>query len=140
MGEDLISGNFSENVNKRLVNRQIRLTFILIIAFIIFTFLNFTDWYFYIRNAGDLEKTLLTNFEYKIYPVIIIIDAALAAISLNSYLKGQKLILQSFDKDNTEIFNKGYVLLNESLVINVISYTMLIFSTAYRIFLSHLNQ
>ncbi len=138
MSEDLISGNFSDNVNKRLVSRHVRLVFILLISFIIFTLLNFTDWYLYIRNAGNLEKTLLTSFEYKIYPVIIVIDAALAAVSLNSYLKGQKLILQSFEKDNTELFNKGYVLLNESLVVNVIGYAILIFSSAYRLFLSYI--
>jgi hypothetical protein len=116
------------------------LVFILLISFIIFTLLNFTDWYLYISNAGNIEKTLLTSFEYKIYPVIIVIDAALAALALNSYLKGQKLILQSFEKDSTELFNKGYVLLNESLVVNVIGYAILIFSTAYRLFLSYIIQ
>lgn len=140
MNEDLISGNFSDNINKRLINRHVRLVFILLISFIIFTLINFTDWYLYIRNAGNLEKTLFTTFEYKIYPVIIVIDAALAAFSLNSYLKGQQLILQSFEKDNTELFNKGYVLLNESLVVNVIGYAILIVSTAYRLFLSHILE
>lgn len=138
MSEDLISGNFPDNINKRLVNRQVRLAFMLLVSFVIFTLLNFTDWYFCIRNAHLLEKTLFTTFEYKIYPVIIVIDAALAALAFNSYLKGQKLILQSLQNDNTELFNKGYVLLNESTVVNVIGYVIFIFSTAVRIFLSHI--
>lgn len=138
MSEDLISGNFPDNINKGLVNRQIRLVFILLISFIILTFLNFTDWYLYIRYTQPPEKTLYTIYEYKIYPVIIVIDAALAALALNKYLKGQKLILQSLQNDNTDLFNKGYVLLNESTVVNVIGYVLFIFSIAVRIYMNYL--
>lgn len=137
MSNDLISGNFSDSVNKKLLNRQINLLFILIILFILFTVLNFSDWYLFLRNKPQVKNTLLVTFEYKIYPVIIVIDAALAALSFNSYLKGQKLILQSFETDNTEYFNKGYSLLNESLLLNITGYTIFVVSTAYRIFLTY---
>lgn len=138
MSEDLISGNFSDNINKRLVNRQIRLVFIMVISFIILTLLNFTDWYLYIRYTQPPEKTLFTIYEYKVYPVVIVIDAALAALSLNSFLKSQKMILQSVQNDNTDLFNKGYVLLNESTLVGIIGYVLFIFSIAGRIFVNYL--
>lgn len=138
MSEDLISGNFSDNINKRLVNRQIRLVFIMVISFIMVTLLNFTDWYLYIRYTQPPEKTLFTIYEYKVYPVVIVIDAALAALSLNSFLKSQKMILQSVQNDNTDLFNKGYVLLNESTLVGIIGYVLFIFSIAGRIFVNYL--
>ena len=138
MNEDLISGNFAENVNRKFVSRNISLISILVILFLTFTLLNFTDWYIVIKNAHPVKETLLTVFHYKIQPVFIIIEAALSALSLNNYLKGQKLILRSLEKDNTEFFNKGYSLLNEAAVMNIIGYVLLILSIAYRMFLTHI--
>ncbi|MEP7237525.1 MAG: hypothetical protein ABI685_06665 [Ferruginibacter sp.] len=138
MNEDLISGNFSDNVNRKFIQRYIRLLFILIILFLIFTILNFTDWYIAIKNAHPVKETLLTTFHYKIHPVLIVIEVALSALALNNYLKAQKLILHSFEKDNVELFNKGYSLLNGAAIINIAGYCMLILSISYRMFLTYL--
>lgn len=138
MNEDLISANFSDNINKKLIHRYIRMLFTVIILFVSFTMLNFTDWYIAIKNAAPVRETLLTTFHYKIQPVLIVIEAALSALSLNNYLKGQKSILHSLEKDNAELFNKGYTLLNEALFLNITGYCILILSISYRMFLTHI--
>jgi len=138
MNEDLISANFSDSINKKLIQRYVRMLLILIILFLGFTLLNFTEWYIAIKRAAPVRETLLTTFHYKIQPVLVIIESALTALALNNYLKGQKSILLSLENDSAELFNKGYTLLNQALIFNITGYCMLISSISYRMFLTHL--
>jgi len=138
MNEDLISTNFSYNINRKLIKRYIRMLFVLIALFLGFTILNFTDWYLAIKEAGTVEVTLFTTFHYKIQPVLIVIEAALAAISLNSYLKGQRSILLSLETENAELFNKGYKLLNEALVLDISGYCIIFLSLCYEMLLTYI--
>jgi len=112
--------------------------FVLIALFLGFTILNFTDWYLAIKEAGTVEVTLFTTFHYKIQPVLIVIEAALAAISLNSYLKGQRSILLSLETENAELFNKGYKLLNEALVLDISGYCIIFLSLCYEMLLTYI--
>lgn len=112
--------------------------FVLIALFLGFTILNFTDWYIAIKNAGPVKETLFTTFHYKIQPVLIVIEAALAALSLNSYLKGQKSILLSLETENAEFFNKGYTLLNEALVLDISGYCIIVLSLCYEMLLTYI--
>jgi hypothetical protein len=138
MNEDLLSAAFSNNIDKKLIQRYISMLFVVIILFSVFTLLNFTDWYLTIKKVAPIRETLLTKFHYKIQPVLVVIEAAIAAIALINYLKAQKLILLSFENENAELFNKGYRLMNDAIILNIAGYGMLISSICYRMFLTHI--
>lgn len=135
MNKDLIAANFTDGVNKMLVKRYISLIFILLILFLIFTFLNFTDWYLSIRKATILKQTLLSTFHYKVQPVIVVIEAALSALAINYFLKGNKSILLSFEHEQPDLLNKGYQWLHTALVLNIAGYVMLTISLLFRMYL-----
>ncbi len=135
MNKDLIAANFTDGVNKILVKRYISLIFILIILFLIFTMLNFTDWYLAIRKAIVVKQTLLSTFHYKVQPVFVVIEASLSALALNYFLKGNKSILLSFEHEQPDLLNKGYQWLHTALVLNIAGYVMLTISLLFRMYL-----
>lgn len=138
--EDLLSGAFTEAVNKKMIRRYIRLLMATIILFVIFTLLNFADWYIFIKGSKNILDTLLGNYHYIIQPVLVVVDAAILAISINYYIKGQKLILHALETDDADLFNRGYALLNQSAIWNVAGYFLLISGTLYRMTLDYLTK
>ena len=137
MNEDLISGNFADNVNKKVIKRNIRLLLVLIILFSVYTIFNFIDWYMVISKVPSLRKNFSVNYSYMILYFSFLIALMLGFIVWLYYYKGHKLILRSFEEENADLFNKGYSFLNKATVLNIIGYSLIILSFMFRYFLKH---
>ncbi|MEP7256401.1 MAG: hypothetical protein ABI666_11545 [Ferruginibacter sp.] len=137
MSEDLISNNFADNINRNVIKRNIRLLFVVIILFSVYTIFNFIDWYMVMAQANPLRKTIFTFYSYWIRPLVFLITLILGFTEWVYYIKGHKLILLSFEKDNVDFFNKGYSFLNKATILNIIGYSLIILSFMFRYFLKY---
>jgi hypothetical protein len=137
LSEDLISNDFTGNINKQIIRCNIKLQLIILILFSTYIVLGFAEWYPAISKANSLPQTTLNFYNYKIRPVIALILLPLNITIWFFYLKGHKLILQSFEKDDAGFFNKGYSLLFKVSILNVIGYLVFVLSSIIRLVLKY---
>ena len=136
--EDLISNNFLDNINKNGIKRQIWLILMLLILYSIISAGEIIEWYFIIKKSIQYEETALTFFTYRIFPFVYSLQIIFGFVAWSYYIKGQKAILHSFEKDNADTFNKGYVYLNKTTNIYIISYIATAVMLIARLLLTHL--
>ncbi len=137
MSEDLISNDFTVNINKQIIRRNIKLQLTILILFSTYIVLDFTEWYPAISKASSLPQTTLNLYNYKIRPIIALMLLPLNIIIWFFYLKGHKLILQSFEKDDAGFFNKGYSFLFKVSILNATGYSVFILSSIIRLVLKY---
>jgi hypothetical protein len=137
MSEDFISNNFAENINKQIIRRNIKLLLFILILFSLYIVLDFAEWFPFIYKASSFPDTNLNFYNYKIRPLIVLMCLPLNIAVWFFYLKGHKLILQSFEKDNADIFNKGYSFLFKVSILNIIGYSIFILSSIIRFVLKY---
>jgi hypothetical protein len=133
MNEDLISGNFADNVNKYLIKRNIRLLLTIIILFSIYALFNLLEFYTLIfKSPYPGTVTRFTFYSLRIAPWTYLMSVIIAFIVWINYIKGHRIILLSFETDNVDLFNKGYAFINKAGIANIIGYAMLILGIIVR--------
>lgn len=138
MNEDLISNNFSNNVNTDLIKRNIRLLMIIITLFSLYALFNLYEyWTLIFSKPYPRHLTRSTFYGLKIAPWIYLMSVIIAFFVWINYTKGHRLILVSFETDNVDVFNKGYAFINRASIANIIGYAMLILGMIVRYFLNH---
>ncbi|NOT93949.1 hypothetical protein [Ferruginibacter sp.] len=137
MSGDLISNNFAENINKNSIQRNIRLLWIILILFSLYVLFEIIEWALFLTGIKDVQETTLTFYSYKIMPIVSLINLAIGVLIWLFYIKGHKLILLSFEKDNADIFNKGYSMLNKATSLNIIGYSLILLSLVFRFILKY---
>jgi hypothetical protein len=138
MNENMLSNNFTENINVNMIKRNIQLLRTVMLLFCSYTVLNFIDWYVVISQANPVRHTAYALYLYKIRPIIVVIDAAIIYFIWSNYIQGHKLILLSFENDNPDFFNKGYSLLCRAVTLNIAGYILIILSLTFRFILKYL--
>jgi len=138
MNNDLISANFSNNVNRDVIKQNISLLFVLLVLFSIYIIFNIIDWYLLLVTVKSLTFSNVSNYYfYRIYPIISMIGLIIGLAVWFFYLKGHKLILESFEKDNADVFNKGYASLNIATKLNITGYSIILLSATTRYILKY---
>lgn len=137
MSGDLISNNFAENINKNGIQRNIRLLWIILILFSLYVIFEIIEWALFLTGIKDVQETTLTFYSYKIMPIMSLVNLAIGVLIWLFYIKGHKLILLSFEKDNADIFNKAYSMLNKATSLNIIGYSLILLSLVFRFILKY---
>lgn len=137
MSEDLISNNFSDTVNKNTIQHNIRLLWIVLVLFSVYIIFEIIEWTLFLSSMKDAKSSAFTLYNYKIMPVIVAANFVIGILIWFFYIKAHRLILLSFQKDNADIFNKGYSLLNRASTLNIIGYTLIIVSIILRFILKY---
>lgn len=133
MSEDLISNNFTDNVNRSIVERIIPLVGASLILLGIYEVCNIIDWYLVLSKAEFLKVTPRIIFLYRIHPVISFVISVISIVCYALNFKANKLINLSFEKQDADFFNKGYSLFYQAVTYSIISWIIAIISIAIRI-------
>ena len=129
MNQDLISNNFTENVNRNVISRNIKLLRSILILFLIYILFSIIDLYSFVTNIKNAPRSVSAIYVYRIYPFLTCITFVLGIAVWMYYTKGHKLILSSFEKDEPDIFNKGYAFLNKASTMNIIGFSIIILNS-----------
>ena len=137
MNEHLISNNFVYNVNKSLVKRNIHLINIILVLVLIYSCLDFMNWYDAISKSADKTLTTRLFFSYRIRPAIAIILVTFSIVNILFVLKANKLIDKSMELKDADHFNRAYTLFTRIGILSIIIHCEAIVSFAPRIILKY---
>jgi hypothetical protein len=73
MDDDLISNDFTGNINTQIIKRNLKILLLILILFSVYAVLDFAEWYPAISKANSLPQTTLNFYNYKIRPVIALL-------------------------------------------------------------------
>ena len=133
MNEDLISNHFIDSINKTLIKRNIRLISVLFILTTIYALFNLLDWYIVLSKAEFTRITPRIIFLYRIHPIISVVISVISIIGYFLILNGNRSIAMSFEKNEADLFNRGYQLFYRAGVLSVVSFGIAIISIMIRI-------
>jgi hypothetical protein len=133
MDEDLIAGNFADNINKRVIQRNIKLLRVSLVFLSIYSLLTAIQWYTMIVKSITFTQTSLVIILYRIAPAVFLITTILTLYTWVLYMKGNRLILLSFEKDNADLFNEGYYAFSKAAILNIIGFGAVILLTLVEI-------
>jgi hypothetical protein len=129
MNEDLITGNFIDSVNRKILQRNIKFLQVTLILFSVYMVLAIAQWYSILAKSISLKQTATIIVYYRITPVVHLTTLILSVYLWYFYLKGHRLILLSFEKDNPDLFNEGYYFVSKANTLNIIGYSLIILVT-----------
>ena len=133
MNKDLVSSNFTSNINHGMIRHNMGLVRILLILICIYGLFNIVVWYYwriYLPDAISI-KSDFGFYRTIIWPVIQLIETVLAIIAWNLHLKANKLILTSFENEDSTLFNKGYSFTCRAMTYIVIYFGIVILSEGF---------
>ncbi|GAB2806998.1 hypothetical protein [Ferruginibacter profundus] len=139
MTEDLITSNFVDNINRLTIKKTFWLAKFILILVIVYTIVDLIDWYIAIVNSwGRTFKYNSTFYEYRILPVVAVILLAMGVIGAVWHIKANKLIDQSFEKADADLFNLGYQFYYQSAKLSLVAFCISIASIIIRLLLKQL--
>jgi len=109
MSEDLISNNFADNINRRVIEKTFRLSKVILIFTIIYAIEELLAWYTVIVKSVNLTNLSFPDFyDLRIMPVIDSLLLITSIISWSYCVKANRLIHLSFENNDADLFNKAY--------------------------------
>jgi hypothetical protein len=124
MSEDLISDNFIETIDRALLKRYLKiLKILLILSFIHYSF-ELLQWFFYLKNNKSFSTNSIDLYTFLIAPILRISIIAASFLGWVYYLKGNKLIVKSFETNEPEVLNEGYKSCCKSVLISIAIFTI----------------
>ncbi len=137
MSEDLISNNFVDNVNRIVIKKTFNFSKAVLTLTIVYSILELTNWYIAISDTiGKIISSYSVFFNYRIIPVIAVILLSMGIVSWGYCVKANKLIELSFQKNDANLFNKGYELFYKSARLIFASFSLAIVSVVIRLLLN----
>jgi hypothetical protein len=136
MGEDLISNNFVDNVNKTVIKKTFFLTKVLLNLTLVYTIIDLLNWYIAISNSFTYAiRYNSTYYAVRIHPIVAVIILSLGIIGSSFVVKANRLICLSFEKNEADLFNSGYEYYNRAAKLSLVSFCVAIASAAIRLLL-----
>jgi hypothetical protein len=124
MNEDLLSNDFSKNVDLEKIKNNINLIKAVLIIGSITSAVILLRWMAMFSNNLFSNNVLTSNM--KIYYVVSFCSSLsytiLFIFSWTNYLKANKLIKASFVENNADTFNKAYSLINITTTLTIVGY------------------
>jgi hypothetical protein len=133
MQQDLLSGNFIDQVNKQIIKRSLGLARATLVVTVIYTLLCLIDWGF---ALSDVQTGLVSSayfFYYFIDPSLALVSLVVSLIACSDLIKANKLIDLAFEQQDAGSFNAGYSFFIRVNILTIISYILGIISLAGRI-------
>ncbi len=135
--KDLLSGDFTENVNLIILKRIRILSKAVLILSLIYSVVEIINWGIIVNNSvNNLPLTFKAFYLYRILPLIF-----LAVITINIFgytfnVKAASLIVKAFEHKDAEIFNNGFSLVYKTAILAITSFCIAIISAIIRLFLN----
>ncbi|MGC4104237.1 hypothetical protein [Ferruginibacter sp.] len=138
MTEDLISNNFIDNIEKRIVKKVLSLSRFVLAMVLVYNVLDVLDWYIAIsRYPWDHEfKTSLAFFEFRIRPFIALFLITVYVFIWALNIRGNKLMVLAVENEDADIFNNAYRIYYKGLKLSIVSLCISIISITIRLFLN----
>ena len=137
MNNDLISGNFTDNIDKSIIKQTHKLFKIIFLLFLAYSIFDLCDWYMLITGKGSIHETSLTFFSYRIRPIIALIVLIGNLLIIQFYINANKLISISFEAENSDNFNKGYAFFYKAAWLALVLNALSVISVIIRLFLKN---
>lgn len=139
MTEDLLSNNFADSVNRSLIKKNFIATRIILSMIIVYSILELLNWFIAIRNSlGHAFKAPYLIYEYRIHPIVAFIIISISIISWAFVVKGNRNVVNAFEKGDAAIFNTGYRLYYKSSRLTLVSAGISVLSVCLRLLLKYL--
>lgn len=123
---DLITNNFTEEVNMHLLEKNFRLQKILLVITSVYAVLGgIRNIKFFLKffESPDEKAALWYG---TIFPMIDFCLLVLVILSFYYYYKAHKILLESIEKKDAFLFNRGYTAFYKSGLISMIGYLLTI--------------
>ena len=134
--EDLIKDNFVEGIDKTIVSRNLNVAKIILLFAIIYALFDFVDWYSLLQR-NSLRNTSISFFTYRVRPIIVLAILTLSILNCTFTVKGNNLIQQSLENNDSSAFNQGYTCFYKAGRLSMTSFIISIISVSIRLLLSN---
>ncbi|MBP6431212.1 MAG: hypothetical protein KA319_05555 [Ferruginibacter sp.] len=120
MNSDLITNDFTENIDIRKIDKSILLSKIVLLLNSLYYLIELFVWlkYLIVNNPNDNAKNY--NHNQLIFGLIFIPLAITFYISWFWFIKGNKSFKHSIQNNDYKSFDKGYDLINKSTIASII--------------------
>ena len=135
MSEDLITGNFTDGIDKSIITKTHTIFKIIFLLFLAYTIFDIFDWYMLFNAVRKTPETLQTLFYYKLRPIISRLIVLGNLIIIQSYITANKLIAKSIEEESNYFFNKGYIFFYKSALLTLIVGVLSVLSIVTRLLL-----
>ncbi len=136
MSKDLLSGNFTEGIDRKLIKKILVLAKAVMSLSIIYTVIELFNWYTVIeRTVGLNLQTALLFFTYRIYPFVLLVLFVLNIFAYSFNVKSMSLIDESVEENDADLFNQGFTLGFRAFKLSLISVCIAIASALTRLIL-----
>lgn len=136
MNNDLLSGNFTEGVDRKLVKKMLVLTKAILSLSIIYALVESYNWYIIIEETFRLNlQTRLAFFSFRVYPVVVIILFTLNIFAYSLNVRSIGLIDESIEENDADLFNQGFTLCFRALKLSLLSICIAIAGALIRLIL-----
>ncbi len=122
MSEDLISNNFVDTIDKRVIKKYLLVLKILLSLAVIYSCLELAQWYFFLDKKLPGNIRFVDFYNYRILPYVGLALLILNVISWLFYFRGNKLLYKAFENNEALSLNEGYKDFYRSALITITAF------------------
>ena len=136
MDKDLLSNDFTRNIDLTKIDKNIAMIKVVLVTGILYYVAQICIWLkLFLSNLSFYLAP--ANFHYIILFTLVIIPLAiLLIVSWFWYLKASRLMKLSIETNDAAVFNKAYSYLNRSSVLSIIGSCLSLLSTLVTLFIN----
>jgi hypothetical protein len=137
MEEHLIKDDFTDNVDKTIVSKVLKVAKVILILFVCYTALDLLRWFSILQTkvighkASPNATFYISAFAMSLFLLVINIIGRLL------YLNGSKLIFSSIETNDPFRFNQGYRMIYKTILIALLTISLEIVFSFVKIFYFH---
>ena len=138
MPQDLISNQFTENINLTLIRRNQVIVKALLSLCSLYCLLDMLNWYFILQTTEDaIGNEFVYIYTLRIRPTVALVILLMNLASFFFISRGNNLVALSVQKEDAELFNDGYRHYFRANMLFLFSFCMGIISVTIRIVLRY---
>src|ERR1700761_4030803 len=119
---DLISNDFAANINTGIIKRSMQLINTAFILSMIYFVIIALEYYIVYKSSNPPAAEKYDYILFIIRPIIILSITVMNILAFYFSKKANKLIKNSFDKNDPDLFNDGYPLFVKAGYLSVITF------------------
>ena len=133
--KDLLSGDFTETVNRVLLKKLQVLSRTVLSLCLVYSGLEIINWGIAIKNSiNTLPDTFTAFYTYRLLPVIFLVIMLISILGHVFNVKAASLLVEAFEHKDADILNKGFSFLYKTATLTIVSFCIAIISVTIRIF------
>jgi hypothetical protein len=137
MEEHLIKDDFTENVDKTIVSRVLKVVKVILILFVCYAALDLLQWFSVLQtNVIGQKVSPHANFFISAFAMSLFL-LVINLVGWLLYLNGCKLILTSIETNDPFKFSRGYGIMYKTLLITLVAVSSEIVFSFVKIFYFH---